>query len=449
MTRILYWNIQQFGINKINNPSLKRQRGASVNGQQASIDRRNYIMSTFATHVPDIIVVVEVQTGGGAQGTLITNSGGSQGVRSLLGFIQGALGATWSVVPPLILGGANNTEGVAVFYDSANLNFTGPFVWTGGPSIAAGAPGIGPLVNYPAPWNTALPAGNAPAGGNTINPGVAYRQLAGQWLFEDNAVPPNIIGFPGANNRPPFLTSFWDPTNNRTIKLLSFHASPNPGPAANGTNSLANIREMTTNLGANEVGVIVGDFNVNLFNTFYEPIAYTRLLTPAPGGAAYTRAINPTANTFPQKGFVCTHIKLSNQAKPWYTNGYPGYGYVGSNPQYPGYDSIDNVLTRYGGGGGPAANITIVNRITGTPYTQVAPPAGPPGTYVYPTAMDAFPVGHPQAGLPSALPLPPLGPTGNGGIAPGTIGGLSKFKGWNNYGKIRSTSDHLPLIIDV
>jgi len=461
MARILYWNIQQFGINKINNPSIKRQRGSSINFAAASTDRRTLIMSVIAANLPDIIVVVETSTGGGNEGTTIT-AGGQTGALDLLVRIRAVHGANWMLVPPLILGQGGVSEGISVYYNSAVLDFTGPFGWQGGGNAADDVATIG-LVNlaeYPAPWylgvgnaNNVLPAGNTPGTPGIINPFMPMSRLAGQWLFHDAALVPNRLQFPGIGNRPPFLTTFWDAANNRNIKLLSYHAPPQSLPAANGTNRLASILEMTANLGAQDAGVIVGDFNVDLFSAFFRGIAYGTLTAAVGvgGGAGYARQINPTANVYPNKSYVCTHITSRDRATPWTTNGYPGYGYVGSDDGFPGYDSIDNVLTRYGAAaGGPAANMTIVNKITGSPYNRVLPTPGgaPAGNYVYNTGMQPI-VGGLAAGLPVALPLPPAPPGGAGGYVPGTLGALKRFRGWANYGKIRSTSDHLPLIIDV
>ncbi|NVK09215.1 hypothetical protein [Tenacibaculum sp.] len=458
MARVLYWNIQQFGINKINNPFFnRRQIGSTINMQQASTQRAQLILDTMTSNIPDIFVVIETSTGGGVEGSLIT-AGGQQGALDLLAKIRAnaVLGANWMLVPPLILGQGGVSEGISVFYNSANLSFTGPWGWQGAanPSDSVANIGIGNLVGYAAPWNNCLPAVAVP-GGSNVNPGINSNQLAGQWLFTDNAMPPNRLQFPGIGNRPPYLTTFWDAANARTIKLLAYHAPPNFGPAANGTNQLSNVREMTNNLAANEAGVIVGDFNVNIFNAYFEPIAYNNLINLLPAGAGYTRAINPTANNgWPDKGYVFTHMKhkYRNGATPWETNEYPAYGYLGSNNHFAGYDSIDNVLTRYGAAAaGPAANITIVNRITGSPYNAVMPTPGgaPPGHYAYTTGMAQIPVGMANAGSPVALPLPPNGPNGDGGYTPGNIGALRRFLGWDNYGKIRSTSDHLPLIIDI
>lgn len=408
-------------------------------------------MGTMGANPPDILVIVETSTGAGDEGTLIT-AGGQQVALDLLNRLRSSpvFGPNWMLVPPVILGEGKLSEGISVYYNSANLHFSGPFGWPGAPNCSGSLitlGGVTNLVNYAAPWQNCLPATAVPAASN-INPGINMNCLAGQWLFADTGNPANRLQFPGTGNRPPYLTTFWDAANNRTIKLLSYHAPPNHWPAANGTNQLANVQEMTTNLAANEVGVIVGDFNVDLFDHFYEPLAYNNLIGPA----GYTRQINPTAAVWPDKGYVSTHIKLGNQAKPWYTNGYPGYSYTGSNPKFQGYDSIDNILTRYGAaaGGGQPSNITIINRVTGTPYNMDPnPPVGvPAGHYAYTTCMSQFAMG-PNAGLPIALPLPTNGPTGVGGVRPGTIGGLSQFRGWDNYGHIRSTSDHFALIVDI
>jgi len=455
MARILYWNIEKFGINKINEPRAKRKRDGTLTipPPQAGY-RREVIRTTLIQNTPDIFVVVETSTGTGAPGTLVT-AGGETGSLFLLEQLRAWFPAPsdWRLVPPLRLGQGNVQEGISVFYNHANVQFTGPWGWQGGANPSDSVANIGALnlVNYGIDWIDALPLGNAPGGANLINPGVPYRRLAGQWQFRGpmvGGIAP-VLDFPNAFNRTPFLTTFWEPAGGgRTIKLLSFHASPKKQQSADGTNQLSYIQEMTTNLAANEVGVIVGDFNVDIFNTHFEPIAYNRLLGNFPGGVGYTRQINPTPNVWPDKGYVCTMIRSHNSARPWQTNGYPGYEYVIKDT----FSSVDNILTRYGGGTavGPATNITIVNRVTGTTYNRDAPPiAGvPPGSLVYNSAM-ALNAAMPTAGLPSALPLPPAGPIGHGGFVTGNIGALTTFVGWNNYRRVRSTSDHMGLIVDV
>lgn len=452
MAKILYWNIRQFAITKINEPQAKRKWDGSftIPPPEAGY-RRSVIRSTITQNKPDIFVVVETSTGAGAPGTIIS-AGGLSGSLFLLDQLRNWFPLdNWQLIPPLRLGQGNVQEGISVFYNHAKVQFTGPWGWQGGanPSDSIASIGAGNLVNYGPPWVNLLPAGNAPGGLNTINPGVPYKQLAGQWQFHGplvGGVAP-VLGFPNALNRTPFLTTFWEPgvggAAGRMIKLLTFHASPKKQQAADGTNQLSNILEMTTDLTANQVGVIVGDFNVDLFNTHFEPIAYDHLLGALPGGAGYTRQINPTANIWPDKGYVCTMLRSHNSARPWATNGYPGYEYVIQDT----FSSVDNILTRYGGGSavGPATNITIANRVTGTPYNLDVPviAGAPQGSLIYNSAMAL------AGGLPTALPLPTAGPTGHGGVVTGNIGALTSFVGWNNYRRIISTSDHMGLIVDV
>jgi hypothetical protein len=437
MTRILYWNIQQFGLNKINE-LVKRPRNSNVRPvTQAATLKLDVIRTTLTQNTPDIFVVVETNTGAGLPGTLVTGKG-LEGAQFLLNQMRGWFPLSdWMLVPPMRLGLNGMGEGISVFYNNANVKFSGPWGWLGNDAdvVAMGAVNV---QNYAPPVDQYLPNENSPnVVGNIYNPGVACRSLAGQWKFDD--INGTRLNFPGSNNRTPFLTTFWDVAAGRTIKLLSFHASPKKGPASSGTNNLSKIPEMT-NLAANEVGVIVGDFNVNILDAFYEPLAYTNLTGALPIGAGYTREINPTVNQFPEKGYIATMIKPVSAATPWETNGYPGYGYAVT----ASYVSVDNILTRYGSAaaGGPTNNFTIVNRVTGTPYNLI-PPLGPTGALVYNSAMAS--VGANGTGLP----LPPNGPNGVGGTANNNIGALTTFRGWPNYRKIRGTSDHLPLIVDV
>ncbi|MBQ4819261.1 hypothetical protein [Aquimarina sp. MMG016] len=443
MARVLYWNIQQFGINKVNSPYFnRRQIGSTLNMQQASTQRLQYIMSTLIANVPDIFVVVETSTGAGAEGSLIT-AGGQQGALYLLGRIRAnaAIAGNWRLVPPLILGQGGVSEGISVYYNSANLHFSGPWGWQGAanPSDSVANIGAGNLVAYALPWNNSLPAVAVPAGSN-INPGINSNRLAGQWQFRGapplGGGPGPLLNFPAIGNRPPFLTTFWEPAGGRTIKVFAYHAPPHNPAARNGTNTISQIHEIN-NLGANEVAVVVGDFNVDI-NSANAAGAYNNLIA-----AGYARHINPSpapAN-YPVQGYVATHMKHSyrNGATPWNTNGYPAYGYAVTQYMGNNTSSIDNILTRYGGGGiGAPANMTIVNRVAGSPYNRVMPiPAGAvPGALAYNSAMVLNGMGQPVA-----LPL--------AGVVPGTVGALSNFRGWNNYGHIKSASDHMALVIDI
>lgn len=461
MAKVLYWNIQQFGINKISelgdNEPRKKQSVSSTKTMSDSENskkrkrtgtttyyqiRKEVILSTLSQNTPDIFVVVETSTGKKAPGTLIT-AGGAQGALLLLKEIRGLLSEDWMLVPPLVLGLGGVAEGISVYFNSSTVEFTGPWGWQGNayPSVPVDSVAASALQEYSDIWANCLPEGKVTS---TINKDIEYKKLAGQWEFSPSIRSTRSkLGFPGTTNRTPWLTTFWDKTANRTIKLLAFHASPKKNASAEGTNQLSKINEMTTNLQDDEVGVIVGDFNVDLFNTQYEPIAYNELINVK----GYTRSINPTAvTTFPEKGYVCTMLKSFKSAYPWSPPGYPGFEYMIDKS----YSSVDNILTKYGSNaGGPATNITIVNRITGAPYDKDTSAAAslPKGHFTYSTGMSKLSGTYPYE--PAALPLPPDGPDGMGGFSPGSAGSLSTFKSWVNYRGVKSTSDHMALIIEI
>ncbi|HEX8231253.1 MAG TPA: hypothetical protein VF826_18385 [Chloroflexia bacterium] len=464
MTRILYWNIQDFSINKILNPvTNKRKRGSAVSEHAASLDRRQLILQNLTENTPQIFVVVEVSTAAGAAGSVITG-GGANGTWKLLEEMRAAAAlappplAEWCVVPPLTSGTGGFAEGIAVFYDASALHFVGPYKWPGaGPAVPMTAAGA--ATDYLPPFfnplrigvfANALPNRTVPLA-SPLNGGAQESHLAGQFQFLP-AAGGGPLQFPGPNNRTPFLTAFYDPVGARIITLLAMHTTP--AVAAGGMTALGNVTEMTSApllAGGPEVQVVVGDFNVSLWAAG-AGAAYGTLTAPAPG-PGYAQAITlgtyAGGNVPPDNGYFITHIKPGNNAKPWVgayqgnNFGYPGYDYMGSAPMFPGYDAIDNIFYRYIGTPPPAAhNTTIVNRVVGSPYNN-------PDRLPLPVGLPQGALGY-LASAPPPVPVPAAGPpVTQGGYAPGTVGGLKSFKGWNKYGKIRSTSDHLAIVIDV
>lgn len=127
MKKILYWNIEKFSINKINDPSTKRKDKKVPTGVTASGNRSGLILNVMRANMPDIFVIIETTTGAGAEGTLIT-AGGAGAALDLLQKIRTEFGNTWMLVPPLIVGQGTLKEGVCVFFNSnSQLFFTGPF----------------------------------------------------------------------------------------------------------------------------------------------------------------------------------------------------------------------------------------------------------------------------------------------------------------------------------
>jgi hypothetical protein len=487
MTRIMYWNVNNFGTERFFCQQYRKVKRRKLNQGNlsdidAATDRFDALYATIQQNLPDILVIVEVTTGTDnlPEGEIIDE----RTSYNLMEELRARTGnPNWYLVPPLVSGTQGRAEGIAVFYNSANLTFTGPWRWPGGFGPADSVAAI-PNVNMgfydqPYTWranpNAAAGPGNLPNPADPDNslpnrvipPDSAFNggrfeyQVAGQWNYFVGGNPINAqLNFPAAGNRRPFLTTFYDTSvavggyTHREIRLMSFHASPyqfqnNPvtglreaGPAVNGTAEIANIFEMNQGLAPNQVNVIVGDFNVPLWA--YGGVALPTLAYNPIIALGYAQQLQQVPNAYPDKAYRITHIRPADDATPYNTNGYPGFGYM-TEPELLGrYDAIDNIFVRYPpapnmAGGPPATNMTIVNTATGSPYVGGAAPPLPPGV---PAGTGGALVYAQALNNPANLPIP-------AGIAPFDIGRVTSFQGWDNYRKIRSTSDHLALIVDV
>lgn len=486
MTRIMYWNVNNFGNERFFCAQYRKAKRRKLNqGGMSDIDaastRLDCLCDNIIQNLPDILVIVEVTTGtdGLPEGEVIDERSSYD---LMMEIRQRTGNNNWYLVPPLVSGTHGRAEGIAVFYNSAHLIFTGPWRWPGGYGPAGSAadipdnqmrfynqpytwrqnpdanPGPGNLPN-PADPDNSLPNRTIP-NDSAINPGRFEYQVAGQWNYYTGGNPLNAqLNFPADGNRRPFLTTFYDTSvavngsTHREIRLMSFHASPyqfqtNPitglreaGPAATGTAEIANIFEMNQALAPNQVNVIVGDFNVPLWNyggVMLPTVAYNPIIT-----LGYQQQLQQVPNNFPDKAYRITHIKPADNSTPYDDNGYPAFGYM-TEPEVLGrYDAIDNIFVRYpaapNNAGGPAANMTIVNRIAGSPYVGIGLPALPVGVPAGTGGVLAYPQYLNNA---YCMPVP-------NGVAAPNIGIKNTFQGWYNYRRIRSTSDHLALIIDI
>ncbi|MBS1912327.1 MAG: hypothetical protein JST22_10105 [Bacteroidetes bacterium] len=443
--RILYWNIEKFALNKIGNPRTnKRQKGASVAQAQAAADRLEYITDQITAANPEIIVVVEVATGYDAPGRLVRGAG-LNGSLELLEEIRNATGDDdWMLVPPLQTG---PNEAVAVYYLSTNLYFSGPNRWPGGGG--ATSQGAGGYADYPNDFDGTLPNRDVPDDA-IYNDGQQEDQCAACVTFSYNAnnalLQGQVVGFVG---RAPYMVSFAEVDGNddviSNITLFVVHAPANNFGATAFLNLLADLDEITTAPANDEIMVVLGDFNVNVMSA---PPAYTeRAAYQALQNAGYTLAWQPLgvppAPVAGYEGYYATHIRRPNNAIYWSTQTlttyYPGYGYIGADLVQNLY-AIDNLFVQYGAGLAPPGNnhATIQNGIVGSPYTANAAPG--PGVPVGSVVSNIRMAGG-WGGGPFQNP-PAQGP-------PFSVGRWSSFKGWANYGFIRSTSDHLALIFDI
>ena len=460
MTKILVWNIENFGVNKFANPSRKRPRGVGgMTYAQASAFRRQVLQRVMNAALPDILIVIEVSSGDSTPNALATLTGGMDGCVDLLTRLR-ANNPVWRLVPPLRIGQGGKAESMGVFFRATSpvaggglitRYFTGPNLWTGGyngtsvrvgvsaayPAAAGGNPDIDDML---------VPGGGVPRVipvGAQYNVGVAENQVAARTAFRlwNSANDTADGGIDYGVFREPYMVTFAEHNSNtnavRNLTLFGVHSPAAVGNPEVFITYLANTYEiMTANVGT-EVRVVCGDFNVNLLDAtgndaqVYAPMAgYTVLLTP---GAP------PPGNVDLFRGYFTTHIKPKNKSAAsrflWSQVGnpspYPGYGYFGSD-FVPNFFSVDTILVRPAPG---APNTTILNAVVGTPFNAggTVPPAGAPA------GVQAMPSSFTNAAL-----WPPTPNAANYNL--GLAGNLTS---WANYGYVRSTSDHFALYADV
>lgn len=442
MTRIMFWNVEKFGYNKVTNPLGLRQTGGGLSQAAAAADRMTLMIRMVQQANPHILVIIEVATGAGGAGTVVSAKG-VMGAETLLLNMQWAHAADWRLVPPLR---TSNREGVAVFYRSTNLVFSGPYQWSGGAGGAAATGIAGAAYGWP---ENMLIGGNVVPGAARYNPGVAENVCAAQttgWTAPPVGMAPPAP-MPAFVPREPYFTTFAEVTGVggmflRDIAIFSIHAPANAAAAGPYMAALAATNEIVNPSVANEVRVVAGDFNVNLLSPAgvitgaYGPLLappgnFVLGLTPAPVPVAGFPAAGP--------GYYATHMKPRTQAQFWPPNAaYPGYGYIGSGLVANLY-AIDNMFTR----GGAPANFTILNPVVGSPYNAYAAPPG-----YAPPLGGAITVNR-RAGLPAPAAEPPAPAAVPNPAGAANIGQKRSFQGWANYGRVRSTSDHLPIVMDV
>ncbi|HVZ37958.1 MAG TPA: hypothetical protein VHI13_01680 [Candidatus Kapabacteria bacterium] len=446
--RVLFWNIENFSINKIANPSTRRRQTGSgkLTSAESSQERASYILDHVIETQPDIFMVVELETPYVERGRLVTGNG----VNASLALLEMLRSGTrnqrrWMLVPPLQTG---KKEGVAVFYNSRKLVFTGPYGWSGG--AGGRARSTGERADYPTAFRECLPGDRTVPQGALFSGGRSERRCAGcvdftRIVLRQSGMKVKVITEPIDYGvaRAPFMTTFCEiePDTDmvlRNITLFGIHAPASGGHANAYLRDLAKNDQIIETNELTEVRVIGGDFNVNVVTKELLPATpYTDLQQ-----RHYALGLRPLA-VAPQdprgyRTYFGTHMKGRKSAKYWSTAServyYPGYGYMGADKA--NYIAIDNFFTRYGQNLNPPNenNMTVINGVVGSPYTlhQVPEPGTPMGTVEYPIAMPGMRFSDPPA------------------VGPPYAGGIHRlFRGWNNFGRIRSTSDHLALVIDI
>lgn len=159
MTRLLVWNIANFGINKFNNPFHGRtQWSGGLTQFQASKWREQVFARVLHATQPDIIAVIEVSSGDLMPYYLATLTGGMEGCVYVLNALRATpafAAGNWRLVPPLRIGQGGKAELVGVFFrgttGGVTRYFTGPkYPRPGGLAGQSVRPGLGVAAAYPA-----------------------------------------------------------------------------------------------------------------------------------------------------------------------------------------------------------------------------------------------------------------------------------------------------------
>jgi hypothetical protein len=479
MTKIVYWNIQNFAINKIANPKVGIEKGTdNLTYAQSSASRYTLIKNTIEATIADIIVIVEVSSGAKGNGDLSSNNAGVQGaIRILTDLRAVAPNAQWRMVPPLKLSGNNTKETVAIFYrgvsgsgiNQVNRYFTGPNTWTGGLG-GLSSDALNPTAtNYiGAPYDTFLtPTLPTPPTLPTrqIPPEAQYR--ANQWESQSAAriafqstTPSKPIKW--LRFRRPFMACFFEEgpgTTKRNLTLFALHLDPKPKWASYTLNTLLTQVEdimSDSDVSAKETKILCGDFNLNaLTNAGADANIYAALNN-------YVPLLNPPAtmgggiDLATYEGYFATHLQLptvDDNNVPiedyrflWSSNTtasfYPGYNYydTADNNLY----SIDNILVKPSSGT-PNYQFTIMNPVVGTPFNLVAAPAGAPtGSITFSSQFTS-----PNIAITTSLNKKIKADWLQSPAYIYTQGNAIALISWGNYGRIISTSDHLALYASV
>ena len=93
---------------------MQRQINAPGEAQKSS-ERFTVIKNVITAMAPDILFVVEVNSGEGPESVLAAGESGIEGTKSLLKWLR-TLDPNWRLVPPLKVGGYAKTESAGVFY---------------------------------------------------------------------------------------------------------------------------------------------------------------------------------------------------------------------------------------------------------------------------------------------------------------------------------------------
>ncbi|AIK95630.1 hypothetical protein [Candidatus Odyssella acanthamoebae] len=436
MTRIVFWNLLKFTMKRINDPKNVAASAAALNN----------ILNVFKKNTPDIFALIELPCGkGGKQGELVGKGSAYQGALQLLKQLNALPGApVWDLVPPIVTGAGGRREGIVVFFNKNTVQFQGPWKFDGTTTRDPTSP------LPPGGWKDYSATHWKIPGGTTV------KKWGGQWEFIKTGKKGEILEFPTAGERRPWLTRFQElKGGKRTIDVIAFHAPFTQASPVNAAISLIGTSSIAPPFNtpmAVDVCVLGGDFNVDANDNTKRAEAYGPLMV-APKKAMRTKKSTPGGNftgnfltPITPPGVKTVYAKTSLKAvKTASIKGgdYPDYDYASS--------SYDQIFIRYKTPGAAKGEMDI-NEIAGAYIKKAGPLAGG---------------GLPAYGYAAALPSAKAAKKGYT-YAPGMQDSIKTifikkvkgvlldstqkdalFRQVNNYGFVRRTSDHMGVIIDV
>ena len=413
MTRVLFWNIQKISPDQM-----------SSGDYGPTADKLDYILDVIDNNYEaDIFVLLELATDYATAGEFCPNNVKGNAALKLLAELRAYRGNDWHLVPPISTGEGKKSEGVAVFYDNAEVKFTGPWKSIGNTTVKN--PGRGQVEQAArAPYDTCLPA--------------TEQKLGGQWDYTDTAG--KQIDFPDDQERRPWLVTFQERgRGGRNLEIIGFHAAygDDRKQAIPSVKALQKVSEIYLDaVPNNTVRVLGGDFNVKATSKDETKAAYDPLtVTPVGGGGQKFSWVHGAKH-------YKTTLKRPDTAKPL-PGKFPQYRYTSN--------SFDQIFTKTPPGTVSSDKSMIVNQVVGVDESFYANSGYPPqlnktadtAKYSYPPGMTNSmydirnkKVVSVQRGKMIRKNMPDQDK-------------IDLFQEGDNFGGIRTVSDHMGVIIEV
>lgn len=331
---IVFWNIEGFSFNKFNDADVQNVIGEVM-----------FPTPMGGNAVADIIIVIEVFARGTALGGVPAGAGAA-GLEALAHAVMATDGNFVCIPPVSLADGGGRAEAIGVFYNTANLNFAGPMVWSNyGP--VPGAEIGHTTANAAHPWDQLLPGplaafANAalPHPWNTM-PGFGGVGALMPQIHFPNAANNAFLEFPLAGMRRPLRCQFTYNGGANMLDLWIVHLPPNGVTAGNALAQLATSPDIIAAPGANDIRVVCGDFNLNTGNPFF-----MGLYGPMTA-LGYTPQIGPAGTLAAGSN---THYKKYPKPANYLAGGL----------------SLDNALT-WPGAGMAVTDFDVIDMVAGTP----------------------------------------------------------------------------------